>query len=295
MTHPTHKTFLITGVSSGLGRAFAEGALEAGHTVAGTVRRSQDGAAFEALAPGRAHARLLDVTDGDAVARTVRDVEEKVGAIDVLIANAGYGLEGVFEETPLADLRAQFEVNVFGTAATVQAVLPYMRARRRGHVLAVSSMGGLASFPGVSAYCASKYAVEGLLEAIGKEVAGFGIHVTAIEPGSFRTDWVGRSMVRAPRSLPDYDELFEPIRAARQSANGRQLGDPAKAAAAILSVLDLPDPPAHLVLGSDALRLVRAARAAVDENLTAWEELSRSTDFPDGAQITGSPLTAPAR
>ncbi|MEV6995226.1 oxidoreductase [Streptomyces sp. NPDC093228] len=295
MTDPTHRTFLITGVSSGLGRAFAQGALEAGHTVAGTVRRREDGAAFEALAPGRAHARLLDVTDGDAVARAVRDVEESVGAIDVLIANAGYGLEGVFEETPLADLRAQFEVNVFGTAATVQAVLPYMRARRRGHVLAVSSMGGLASFPGVSAYCASKYAVEGLLEAVGKEVAGFGIHVTAIEPGSFRTDWAGRSMVRAPRSLPDYDELFEPIRAARQSANGRQLGDPGKAAAAVLSVLDLPNPPAHLVLGSDALRLVRAGRAAVEEDLTAWEELSRSTDFPDGAQIGGSPLTARTR
>jgi len=285
MTDPLHRTFLITGVSSGLGRAFALGALEAGHTVAGTVRRPEDGAAFEALAPGRAHARLLDVTDGDAVVEVVRDVEESVGAIDVLIANAGYGLEGVFEETPLADLRAQFEVNVFGTAATVQAVLPYMRARRRGHVLAVSSMGGLASFPGVSAYCASKYAVEGLLEAVGKEVAGFGIHVTAIEPGSFRTDWAGRSMVRAPRSLPDYDELFEPIRAARRSASGRQLGDPAKAAAAVLSVLDLPDPPAHLVLGSDALRLVRAGRAAVEEDLTAWEELSRSTDFPDGAQI----------
>ncbi|MGW5589414.1 oxidoreductase [Streptomyces sp. NPDC003857] len=285
MTDPIHRTFLITGVSSGLGRAFALGALEAGHTVAGTVRRPEDGAAFEALAPGRAHARLLDVTDGDAVVEVVRNVEESVGAIDVLIANAGYGLEGVFEETPLADLRAQFEVNVFGTAATVQAVLPYMRARCRGHVLAVSSMGGLASFPGVSAYCASKYAVEGLLEAVGKEVAGFGIHVTAIEPGSFRTDWSGRSMVRAPRSLPDYDELFEPIRAARRSASGRQLGDPAKAAAAVLSVLELPDPPAHLVLGSDALRLVRAGRAAVEEDLTAWEELSRSTDFPDGAQI----------
>ncbi|MCF3960659.1 oxidoreductase [Streptomyces fuscigenes] len=289
MTRPTRKTFLITGVSSGLGRAFAQGALEAGHTVAGTVRRPEDGAAFEALAPGRAHARLLDITDDEAVARTVRDVEEGVGPIDVLVASAGYGLEGVFEETPLAMLRAQFEVNVFGTAATVQAVLPYMRARRRGHVLAVSSMGGLASFPGVSAYCGSKYAVEGLLEAVGKEVAGFGIHVTTIAPGSFRTAWAGRSMVRAPRFLPDYDALFEPIRAARSAADGRQLGDPAKAAAALLAVVDLPRPPAHLVLGSDGLRLVRAGRAAVDADLAAWEELSRSTDFPDGAQIGQAP------
>jgi NAD(P)-dependent dehydrogenase (short-subunit alcohol dehydrogenase family) len=215
----------------------------------------------------------------------VEDVESSVGAIDVLIVNAGYGVEGTFEETPLSELRAQFEVNVFGAAATVRAVLPYKRERRRGHILAVTSMGGLAGFPGVSAYCGSKYALEGILEAVGKEVAGFGIHVTAIEPGSFRTDWAGRSMVRVPRSIPDYDELFEPIRAARQAASGNQLGDPDKAAAAVLRILDDPDPPAHLVLGSDALRLVRAARADVDKDLDTWEELSRSTDFPDGHQI----------
>ncbi|MGW0792304.1 oxidoreductase [Streptomyces sp. NPDC002911] len=276
---PTPKVFLITGVSSGLGRAFATAALDAGHTVVGTVRRCADAEAFNSLHPERAHARLLDVTDDAAVLAVVGEVEESVGPVDVLIANAGYGLEGTFEETPLADLRAQFDVNVFGAAATVQAVLPFMRERRRGHILAVTSMGGLASFPGVSAYCGSKYALEGILEAVGKEVSNFGIHVTAVEPGSFRTDWAGRSMIRAPRTIPDYDEMFEPIRAARQNASGNQIGDPAKAAAALLRILDAPDPPAHLVLGSDALRLVRAGRDAVDRDLDTWEDLTLSTDY----------------
>ncbi|MCX5416046.1 oxidoreductase [Streptomyces sp. NBC_00059] len=276
---PTSKIVLITGVSSGLGRAFAVAALDAGRTVVGTVRNDADATAFTALHPERAHARLLDVTDDAAVRAVVAEVEQSVGPIDVLIANAGYGLEGTFEETPLAALRAQFDVNVFGAAATVQAVLPFMRERRRGHILAVTSMGGLATFPGVSAYCGSKYALEGILEALGKEVAGFDIHVTAVEPGSFRTDWAGRSMIRAPRTIPDYDEVFDPIRAARQAASGHQPGDPAKAAAALLRILDEPNPPVHLVLGSDALRLVRAGRDAVDHDLDLWEDLTLSTDY----------------
>lgn len=279
------KTFLITGVSSGLGRAFAAGALAAGHRVVGTVRRPADAEAFEALAADRAHARLLDVTDDAAVHSTVADIESTVGPVDVVIANAGYGLEGVFEEAPLSEVRKQFATNVFGVAATLQAVLPYMRRRRAGHLMAVTSMGGLMAVPGMSAYCASKFAVEGMLESIRQEVAGFGIRVTAIEPGSFRTDWAGRSMTRAERSIEDYDALFEPIRAARISASGNQLGNPEKAAAAVLAVVEDENPPAHLVLGSDALRLISAARAAVDEDIRAWESLSRSTDFPDGAQL----------
>ncbi|SFF92137.1 Short-chain dehydrogenase [Actinacidiphila alni] len=284
--------WLITGVSSGLGRAFAHGALAAGHTVAGTVRRPEDLAAFEASAsaggPGRALGRLLDVTDDDAVRAVVDGVEEAAGPLDVVIANAGYGLEGVFEETPMAEVRAQFATNVFGAAATLQAALPSMRRRRAGHLMAVTSMGGLMAVPGMSAYCGSKFALEGMLEALGKEVAGFGVKVTAIEPGSFRTDWAGRSMTRAGRSVTDYDELFGPIREARLAASGRQLGDPAKAAQAVLAVAGRPDAPAHLVLGSDALRLVGAARRAVDADITAWETLSRSTDFPDGAQLSGT-------
>lgn len=279
------KRFLITGVSSGLGRAFATGALDAGHEVVGTVRNPIDTELFESLAPGRAHARLLDVTDDVAVTRTVDEVESSVGPIDVVIANAGYGIEGLFEETPMSEVRAQFATNVFGVAATLQSALPYMRRRRAGHLMAVTSMGGLMAVPGLSAYCASKFAVEGLLESMRQEVAAFGVHVTAIEPGSFRTDWAGRSMTRAPRSIADYDELFEPIRAARRNASGNQLGNPAKAAEAVLAILDEARPPAHLVLGSDALRLIGAARAAVDEDIRTWETLSRSTDFPDGAQL----------
>lgn len=281
------KTFLITGVSSGLGRAFALGALEAGHTVVGTVRRRGDLDAFEALA-ANAYGRLLDVTDEKAVFATVNDVEATVGPIDVVIANAGYGLEGIFEETPLSQLRAQFETNVFGVAATLQAVLPYMRERRGGHLMAVTSMGGLMAPAGLTAYCGSKFALEGLLESLSKEVAGFGIHVTAIEPGSFRTDWAGRSMRRVDRSIADYDDVFTPIREARLQASGNQLGDPAKAAVAVLQVLDLTDPPRHLVLGSDALRLIRAARQSVDQEIDKWESLSRTTDFPDGRQIAAS-------
>ncbi|MFC6887251.1 MULTISPECIES: oxidoreductase [Actinomadura] len=277
--------WLITGVSTGLGRAFAHSALAAGHTVAGTVRAGADLEAFERLAPGHAHGRILDVTDDDAVSRVVAEVEQNVGPLDVVIANAGYGLEGTFEETPLAEVRRQFEVNVFGAMATLRAALPHMRRRRRGHLMAVTSMGGLMAVPGMSAYCGSKFALEGVLEALGKEVARFGIHVTAVEPGSFRTDWAGRSMTRAARTIDDYDELFTPIRQARQKASGNQLGDPAKAGDAVVHIASLDRPPAHLLLGSDALRLVAAARTAVDEDIRAWEPLSRTTDFAEGVQL----------
>ena len=283
--HSATKTFLITGVSSGLGRAFAEAALGAGHTVVGTVRTAADADAFASVAPGRALARQLDVTDDDAVFAAVNEIEATVGPIDVAIANAGYGHEGAFEESPMSELRAQFDVNVFGAAATIKAVLPYMRTRRRGHILGVTSMGGLMTVPGLAYYHGSKYALEGILETVGKEVKAFGIHVTAIEPGSFRTDWAGRSMVRTDRTIPDYDELMNPVRANRLAASGNQLGDPRKAGEAILAVIDAPNPPAHLVLGSDALRLIAAGRAAVDEDVAGWAELSRSTDFPDGAQL----------
>jgi len=273
------KIFFITGVSSGFGRAFAEAALAAGHTVIGTLRRASDVAEFAALADdGRAVPVILDVTDDEAVFAAVAGVEREVGPIDVLIANAGYGHEGVFEESSMADLRRQFDVNVFGAVAVMQAVLPGMRRRRAGRIVGVTSMGGLMTVPGLSYYCGSKYALEAILETLGKEVAGLGIRVTAVAPGSFRTDWAGRSMIRADRSIADYDELMNPIRAARYEANGNQLGDPVKAARAVLSIIDENEPPAHLLLGSDALRLVAAGRAAVDSEIATWADLSRSTD-----------------
>ena len=283
MTKQTGRIFLITGVSTGLGRAFARGALQAGHTVAGTVRQARDAKAFHALEPERAHPYLLDVTHDREVVRVVDDVESTVGPIDVLICNAGYGHEGLIEESTMQQLRDQFAVNVFGAVAVIKAVLPRMRPRRAGHIITVTAMGGLTTFPGLGFYHGSKYALEGITEALGKEVAGLGIHVTAIEPGGFRTDWAGRSMVRAERLIADYDALFDPLRANRARGNGYQLGDPDKAAQAMLRILDVPDPPAHLILGSDALRLVTAGRAAVTADFRRWQQLSRSTDLTDPA------------
>lgn len=274
------RLLLITGVSSGFGRAVAQQALLAGHRVIGTVRNETDRQAFEALSPGRAFGRLLDVTDTAAIDALVDDIETNIGSIDVLVNNAGYGHEGILEESTLAELRQQFEVNVFGPAALIKAVLPHMRARRRGHILNITSMGGFITMPGIAWYCGSKFALEGISEVLGKEVAPFGIHVTAVAPGSFRTDWAGRSMARAPRSIDDYDALFDPIRSAREAKSGHQLGDPVKAARAILQVIDSDAPPRHLLLGSDALQLVRAKLASMAGSIDAWEQLSRSTDGP---------------
>ncbi|MGI5133568.1 oxidoreductase [Streptomyces sp. CA-106110] len=274
------RTFLITGVSSGLGRAFAQEALAAGDLVVGTVRNPEQIGAFEALASGRAVAKLLDVTDDDAVAAVVDDVERTVGPIDALISNAGYGLEGTVEESGMDDLRRQFDVNVFGSVAVIKAVLPHMRRRRSGRIVTVSSMAGLTALPGVAFYGASKFAMEGIAASLAQEVAGFGIHVTSLALGSFRTDWAGRSMVRVPRTVPDYDAVFGPIRAARQTKDGKQAGDPARAAKALLQVLDSDKPPVHLVLGSDAVRLVEQGQRQLADDLAAWSELSASTDFP---------------
>lgn len=272
------KTFLITGVSSGFGRALAEAALRDGHAVAGTVRNESDRRSFEALGEG-AHAIILDVTNFAAIAPAVAEVENTVGAIDVLVNNAGYGHEGILEESSIDDLRRQFEVNVFGAVAMIQAVLPHMRKRRAGHVLNITSMGGIITMPGLSYYHGSKFALEGISETLGKEVNDLGIKVTAVEPGSFRTDWAGRSMVRAERSITDYDALIEPIRKRRMEMSGRQLGDPTKAAQAMLKLALSADPPAHLLLGSDAVRLVEDKMKLLQAEFAAWKSVSLSTDI----------------
>ncbi|WP_267551456.1 oxidoreductase [Rhizobium rhizogenes] len=279
MSSKDSKIFLITGVSSGFGRAFAEAALGAGHRVVGTVRNAEGKAQFEAMQPGRAKAVLLDVTDFAAIEPAITRIEEEVGPIDVLINNAGYGHEGTLEESPLDEMRRQFDVNVFGAVAMIKAVLPFMRRRRAGHIINITSMGGFITMPGIAYYCGSKFALEGISEVLAKEVAGFGIHVTAVAPGSFRTDWAGRSMVRSDRSISDYDELFDPIRKAREEKSGNQAGDPHKAAAAMLALVASENPPAHLLLGTDALNLVRGRIAAFSEEITTWEDLTRSTDF----------------
>jgi NAD(P)-dependent dehydrogenase (short-subunit alcohol dehydrogenase family) len=277
------RTVFVTGVNSGLGRAFAAAALGAGHRVVGTVRRPEDVESFADLHPRHAHVRLLDVTDERATAALASRVEDEIGPIDVLIANAGYGHEGLLEESSLDELRRQFEVNVFGAVATIKAVLPAMRARRRGHILAVTSIGGLVTSPGLSFYHGSKFALEGILESLGKEVAALGIHVTAIEPGPFRTDWSGRSMTHATRTIHDYDESYEPVREARAQANGRQPGDPEKAATAVMEVIAAETPPRHLLLGASTPDAVRAAHAALDDDISQWEHLTRAVDFDDSA------------
>ncbi|HEF4744193.1 TPA: oxidoreductase [Burkholderia multivorans] len=274
----SNKLLLITGVSSGFGRALAQAALEAGHTVVGTVRSEQAARDFKALDAQRAIARVLDVTDFDAIDGVVADIERTVGAIDVLVNNAGYGHEGVMEESPLSELRRQFDVNVFGAVAMMKAVLPFMRMRRRGHIVNITSMGGHITMPGLSYYCGSKFALEGISDALRQEVAPLGIAVTAVAPGSFRTDWAGRSMVRTPRSIADYDGLFDPVRAARVARSGKQPGDPHKAARAILAVIAAEQPPAHLLLGSDALGLVTQRLSAWQDEIRAWEALTVSTD-----------------
>jgi len=272
------KTFFITGVSSGFGRAIANVALKAGHRVIGTVRTEQAAAKFETQISREAHVKLLDVTQFASVAPLAAIVEAELGPVDVLINNAGYGHEGILEESSLDEMRRQFDVNVFGAVAVIKAFLPFMRQRRRGHIINITSMGGYITMPGISSYCGSKFALEGISETLAKEVKGLGIAVTAVAPGSFRTDWAGRSMARSARSISDYDTLFDPIRQSRIDKSGKQLGDPDRAAAAILTLVDMPEPPEHLLIGSDALALVRAKLEAMQSSLASYEELTRSTD-----------------
>jgi NAD(P)-dependent dehydrogenase (short-subunit alcohol dehydrogenase family) len=272
------KTFFITGVSSGFGLALSREALSVGHRVIGTVRNEEARRAFEALHPDYAHAVVLDVTDIDAIPGAVAEAEASFGPVDILVNNAGYGHEGVFEESSLDEMRHQFEVNVFGAVAVTQAFVPRFRERRRGHIVNITSMGGFITMPGIAYYCGSKFALEGITEVLGKELKPFGVHVTAVAPGGFRTDWAGRSMQRSPRTIADYDAMFDPIRETRQARSGKQLGDPAKAAKAILTLVELPEPPAHLLLGSDALALVREKLAAMAVDIDTWESLTRSTD-----------------
>ena len=272
-----HKTLFITGVSSGFGQALAREALAAGHRVIGTLRREADRQAFAALST-KAHGVLLDVTDYARLEAVVTEVQAELGPVDVLVNNAGYGHEGIIEESPLEELRQQFEVNVFAAVAMIKAFLPAFRQRRRGHIINITSMGGTITLPGISYYCGSKFALEGISAALGQELEPFGVQVTAVAPGSFRTDWAGRSMRRTPRSIPDYDESFAPIRAAREAKSGKQLGDPRKAAQALLQLIAMPAPPRQLLLGSDALQLVRERLAGATREIERWETLTRSTD-----------------
>ncbi|ASW07278.1 oxidoreductase [Rhizobium sp. 11515TR] len=273
----SQKTFFITGANSGFGFAIAAAAIRNGHKVIGTIRSEQSRAAMTERLPA-VRPILCDVTEFDRITDVVRQTEEDHGPVDVLINNAGYGHEGILEESALEEMRRQFDVNVFGAVAVAKAFLPRFRERRRGFIVNITSMGGMITMPGIAYYCGSKFALQGISEVMRAEMAPFGVRVTALCPGSFRTDWAGRSMVRTERSIADYDALFDPIRQARQSKSGKQLGDPDKLATAVLGLIESDAPPPQLLLGSDALRLVTDRIERLSQEIEAWKAVTVSTD-----------------
>ncbi|HLP70269.1 MAG TPA: oxidoreductase [Rhizobium sp.] len=273
----SQKTFFIAGANSGLGLAIATAASNQGHTVVGTIRSEASRASLAERLPA-VRSVLCDVTEFDRIPDIVEQVEIDHGPVDVLINNAGYGHEGILEESPLEEMRRQFDVNVFGAVAVAKAFLPRFRKRHRGFVVNVTSMGGMITMPGIAYYCGSKFALQGISEVMRAEMAPFGVHVTSLCPGSFRTDWAGRSMIRTERSIADYDALFDPIREARQEKSGKQLGDPAKLAAAVLRLIASDAPPPQLLLGSDALKLVSDRIERLQQEIETWKCVTVSTD-----------------
>jgi NAD(P)-dependent dehydrogenase (short-subunit alcohol dehydrogenase family) len=247
-----------------------------GGVVTGAVRRDTDREAFEALSP-QATAAIMDVSDTTAIKRAVEVAEARMGGIDVLVNNAGYGLVGAIEEASLDEMRALFDVNLFGPLAVIQAVLPGMRARRSGRILNVTSVSGLAAWGGTGIYCASKYALTGATQALAQEVAEFGISVTNVAPGGLRTDYAGRSLVLTERTIDDYEGVGHFPRRILREHLGQEAGDPDKAAAAILEVAKSEHPPMHLLLGADALHYATRAAAQLQTNLSDWLSLTLST------------------
>ncbi len=273
--------WLITGVGSGLGKALAAAALARGDRVAGTARKPQDVAAFEASAPGRAFGYRLELTDASATGKVAAAAEAALGGIDVLVNNAGYGLVGAVEEASLSEIRAQFEVNVFAPIALIQAVLPAMRARRAGRIINISSVSGVATWAGTGIYCGSKYALEGVTQTLAQEVAELGIKVTNIEPGGMRTDYAGRSLRQTERVIDDYDGPARDARRILAAHGGHEPGDPARIAAAILKVADAETPPLQLLLGADAMLYATRDMARFQAEMGQWAAVSLSTAFPE--------------
>ncbi|OKJ72898.1 oxidoreductase [Streptomyces sp. CB02460] len=275
------RVWLITGASSGFGRSIAEAALAAGDTVVATARRPEALDALVAAHPDRAVAVQLDVTDTARITDVVADTVLWYGRIDVLVNNAGMGLVGAVEETTDRELRDLMDLHFFGPAALVRAVLPHMRRNGSGAVVQMSSMGGRFTFPGVGGYSATKFALEGLSEALAAEVAPHGIKVLIVEPGSFRTGFAGGGALRQSAPLDAYADSVGPVRSGLPESDGKQEGDPAKAAAAILTALAAEDTPLRLPLGNDATDAVLGALDASRAETLAWEKVSRSTGFDD--------------
>ncbi|MBO0789707.1 MAG: SDR family NAD(P)-dependent oxidoreductase, partial [Ktedonobacteraceae bacterium] len=265
--------------SSGFGQAFAQAVMAHGDHLIATARHVEQIEALAGAQPDQARALELDVTNARQAQETVKAALDTFGHIDVLVNNAGYGLFGAFEELSEAHIRQQLEVNLLGAMNVTRAVLPSMRAQGWGHLVQISSLGGLAGFAGNSAYSASKFALEGWSEVLSRELAPFGINVTIVEPGGFRTEWAGRSMIKAA-PLAAYDVVMTERRAGMEQANGRQPGDPARAAQAIIAVVESEQPPLRLPLGTDAVTIIRQHLQQQLSDLDRWESLSYSTDFP---------------
>lgn len=278
----TSRTWFITGASTGFGRILAEEVLKAGGKVIVTARKLDKVADLEEKYPGKARAFALDVTDAAQIHSVVAQAVTGFGPVDVLVNNAGYGIVGAIEEATEDEFMPVYDTNVFGLIRVTRALLPYMRQQRSGHILNLSSIGGLTASPGWGYYQSTKFAVEGLTEALAAEVAPLGIHVTAIEPGPFRTDFLGRSGVEAAKRIPDYDATAGNGRRYMSDQNGKQAGDPVRAVHAMMAVVESPNPPLRLLLGASALQRVRAKLDAWQKEIAAWESTTVGADFPEG-------------
>jgi NAD(P)-dependent dehydrogenase (short-subunit alcohol dehydrogenase family) len=271
--------WLITGSSRGLGRALTLAALQAGHRVVATARDPSQLRDLVERHGDAARAVALDVTDPAAAEAAVQAAFEAFGGLDVLVNNAGFGNVNSVEDTSLDDFRRQIETNLFGTIIMTKAAVPLMREQGSGHIIQFSSVGGRLGAPGRAPYSAAKWGVEGFSEVLAQEMALIGVRVTIIEPGGFRTDFAGAS-TSLVEGRPEYDAVVGNAARMQREYDGRQPGDPARAARAILAIAAMPEPPLRLALGSDAVAAIeRVERARLDE-LARWRELSVSTDFP---------------
>ncbi|WP_322102739.1 oxidoreductase [Paraburkholderia sp. J41] len=272
--------WFITGCSTGFGRELALAVLARGWRCVATARNKST---LDDLAPEAGDRLLrvsLDVTDSAQIAAAVDAAQKQFGAIDVLVNNAGYGYQSSIEEGEEEKIRAQFDANVFGLFAMTRAVLPGMRARRKGHVINITSVAGLVGFPGSGYYAATKHAVEGFSDALQIEVEPLGIDVTCVEPGPFRTDWAGRSLVQTPSHIDDYAETVT-ARMQRTSENsGKQAGDPKRAALAMIRITEVEKPPRHLVLGAFGVDAVAQRLRAALADIDTWRDTSIGADFP---------------
>lgn len=274
----TANTWFITGASSGFGRAFAEHALARGHNLVATARTLSALDDMVARAPSRVLALALDVTRPDEAQAAVDATLARFGRIDVLINNAGYGIVGAFEESSDGELRALMETNFFGAMNVTRAALPALRAQRGGAIVNISSLGGQLSFAGFSAYSATKFAIEGVSEALAQELQPFGVKVLIVEPGQFRTNLAGASMRHMP-AMEAYSEVVGGTRQFAHDMHGTQPGDPSKAAAAIEAALNAAQTPLRLQLGGDAVDAIRDHAQALLKDLEAWAPLARDTGF----------------